>query len=48
MYFAKILIALSIGICLVIGTALEAGEVIKVESIPAYRPKYFPFESGEK
>ena len=48
MYAPKILTALSIGLCLVIGTALEAGEAIKVESIPAYRPKYFPFESGEK
>lgn len=49
MKFLKVLTALSFTLCLLVGSASQAGEaMIKVDAIPAYQPKYFPFESGEK
>ncbi len=49
MKFLKVLTALSFMLCLLVGSASQAGEaMIKVDAIPAYQPKYFPFESGEK
>ena len=34
---------------LIVVSALQAGEaMIKPEAVPAYQPKHFPFESGEK
>jgi hypothetical protein len=49
MKFLKILTALIFTLCLLVGSASEAGEaMIKPEAIPAYQPKYFPFEGGEK
>jgi hypothetical protein len=49
MKFLKALTALSIAFCLLVGSASEAGEaMIKVDAIPAYQPKYFPFGSGER
>lgn len=36
-------------LALLAGSASQAGEaMIKPEAIPAYQPKYFPFEGGEK
>ena len=49
MSYRRILTALSIGLCFVIVSASQAGEaMIKPEAVPAYRPKYHPFENGEK
>jgi len=49
MKFLKVLTALIFTLCLLVGSASEAGEaMIKPEAIPAYQPKYFPFEGGEK
>ena len=49
MKFLKALSALGFTLCLLVGSASQAGEaMIKVDAIPAYQPKYFPFESGEK
>jgi hypothetical protein len=49
MIYRRILTALSIGLCFVIVSASQAGEaMIKPEAVPAYRPKYHPFENGEK
>jgi hypothetical protein len=49
MKFHKVLTSLSFTLCLLVGSASQAGEaMIKVDAIPAYQPKYFPFESGEK
>lgn len=49
MKFLKVLTALSFTVCLLVGSASQAGEaMIKVDPIPAYQPKYFPFEGGEK
>ena len=34
---------------LIVVSAAQAGEpMIKPEAVPAYQPKHFPFESGEK
>jgi len=49
MNYRRILTALSIGLCFVIVSASQAGEaLIKPDAVPAYRPKYYPFENGEK
>jgi hypothetical protein len=49
MKFLKVLTALSFTLCMLVGSASQAGEaMIKPDAIPAYRPKHFPFESGEK
>ena len=45
----RVLTALGISFWLLFGTASEAGEaLIKPEAIPAYQPKHFPFDGGEK
>lgn len=45
----RVLTALGITFWLLFGTASEAGEaLIKPEAIPAYQPKHFPFDGGEK
>jgi hypothetical protein len=45
----KVLTALSIAFCLLVGAASQAGEaVIKTDGIPAYQPKHFPFDGGER
>jgi hypothetical protein len=49
MKFPKVLTALAAVLCLLAGSASQAGEaMIKPEAIPAYQPKHFPFEDGEK
>ena len=49
MKFHKVLTSLSFTLCLLVGSASQAGEaMIKVEAVPAYQPKYYPFEAGEK
>jgi hypothetical protein len=49
MKFLKVLTALSFTLCMLVGSASQAGEaMIKPDAIPAYRPKHFPFEGGEK
>jgi hypothetical protein len=49
MKFLKVLTAVIFTLCLLVGSASEAGEaMIKPEAIPAYQPKHFPFEGGEK
>jgi len=49
MKFHKGLTSLSFTLCLLVGSASQAGEaMIKVEAVPAYQPKYYPFEAGEK
>jgi hypothetical protein len=45
----RVLTALGISFWLLFGTASEAGEaLIKPEAIPAYQPKHFPFDGGER
>ena len=45
----RVLTALGISFWLLFGTASEAGEaLIKPDAIPAYQPKHFPFDGGEK
>jgi hypothetical protein len=45
----RVLTALGITFWLLFGTASEAGEaLIKPDAIPAYQPKHFPFDGGEK
>ena len=45
----RVLTALGMTFWLLFGTASEAGEaLIKPEAIPAYQPKHFPFDGGEK
>ncbi len=49
MKFLRVLTALGLALCLLVGSASQAGEaMIKVDAIPAYQPKYFPFDGGEK
>ncbi len=49
MKFLRVLTALGFALCLLVGSASQAGEaMIKVDAIPAYQPKYFPFDGGEK
>ena len=49
MKLSRVLTGFSIGLCLLAGSVSEAGEaMIKPESIPAYQPKHYPFEGGEK
>ena len=49
MKFLKVSTALSFTLCLLLGSASQGGEaMIKAEAIPAYQPKHFPFEGGEK
>ena len=45
----RVLTALGITFWLLFGTASEGGEaLIKPDAIPAYQPKHFPFDGGEK
>ena len=49
MYYTKVLTVLSIVFCFIVVSVSHAGEaMIKADAVPAYQPKYFPFESGEK
>ncbi|MGH7851944.1 MAG: DUF3108 domain-containing protein [Candidatus Binatia bacterium] len=49
MKLSKFLTGLSIVFCLLAGSVSQAGEaMIKADAIPAYQPRYFPFEGGEK
>src|ERR671910_615184 len=49
MKFLKVLTAVIFTFCLLVGSVSEAGEaMIKPEAIPAYQPKHFPFEGGER
>src|SRR6267378_4602645 len=42
-------VALAGVVCLCVLSASEAGQaMIKAESVPAYQPKHFPFDAGEK
>ena len=46
---SSFLTLVSIVLGLIVATASQAGEaMIKPEAVPAYQPKHFPFESGEK
>jgi hypothetical protein len=49
MSYRKFLSAFNIVLCFIIVSASQAGEaMIKADAIPAYQPKHFPFEGGEK
>jgi uncharacterized protein DUF3108 len=48
MRLAKISTALSITISFILVCVTLAGEAIKPDALPAYQPKYFPFEGGER
>ena len=46
---SSFLTLVSIVLGLIVATASQAGEaMIKPEAVPAYQPKHFPFENGEK
>src|SRR6266705_2242555 len=45
----NLLAALWVVLAFVLGSVSEAGQpMIKPESVPAYQPKFYPFEGGEK
>jgi hypothetical protein len=49
MPYRKILIGLVIVLCFMVASISRAGEaMIKPETVPAYQPKFYPFEDGEK
>jgi hypothetical protein len=49
MPYRKILIGLVIVLCFMIASISQAGEaMIKPEAVPAYQPRFYPFEDGEK
>lgn len=49
MQHTKILLSIGMVICLLAGSVSEAGQaIIETPSVPAYQPKFFPFEDGEK
>src|SRR5687767_8037197 len=49
MPYRKILIGLVIVLCFMVASISRAGEaMIKPEAVPAYQPKFYPFEDGEK
>jgi Protein of unknown function (DUF3108) len=49
MPYKKILIGLVIALCFMVASISQAGEaMIKPETVPAYQPKFYPFEDGEK
>jgi len=49
MPYRKILIGLVIVLCFMVASISQAGEaMIKPEAVPAYQPKFYPFEDGEK
>jgi Protein of unknown function (DUF3108) len=49
MPYRKILTGLVIVLCFMVASVSQAGEaMIKPEAVPAYQPKFYPFEDGEK
>jgi hypothetical protein len=50
MYKSKVFVYLSVIFGLIAFSVAEAGQAIavKADGVPAYQPKYFPFEGGEK
>ena len=49
MRYGKTLAALGAVLCLIVVSVSQAGEaMIRADAVPAYQPKYYPFENGEK